>query len=45
MVALGGWIIIRADSKSQVRQCLGFCTADFESMLAMNQLNKNPNIV
>ena len=30
----------RADWKSQVRTCLGFCTADWP----MNQLNKNPNI-
>ena len=28
----------RADRKSQVRQCLGFCTADFCSPLPMNQL-------
>ena len=27
-------LLLRADRKSQVRQCLSFCTADFWSLLA-----------
>ena len=36
-------VLTRADKKSQVRQCLGFCAADFWYS-PMSQLNKNPNI-
>ena len=36
--------IIRADGKSQVRQCLGFCSADSWPTRTKNQLHKNPNI-
>ena len=36
--------IARADRKSQVRQCLGFCTADFGPHWPINQMNKNQNI-
>ena len=37
-------VLIRADRKSQVRQCLGFCTADFSPVWPMNQQKKNSNI-
>ena len=41
-------IISRADRKSQVRQCLGFCTADFCSLLAYEsaeqKTQKLPNL-
>ena len=37
-------IMRRADSKSQVRQCLGFVQLIFGPCWTMNQLNKNPNI-
>ena len=32
----------RADRKSQVRQCSGFCTADFLSSLAYQSAEQNP---
>ena len=35
-------ILIR---KSQVRQCLGFCSADSYATRTKNQLYRNPNIV
>lgn len=38
------WLVLRADSNSQVRKCFVFCTADFGLGLPMDQLNKNPNI-
>ena len=34
--------IIRADGKSQVRQCLGFCSADFWSSLAYKSAQQKP---
>ena len=37
-------VVTMAHRKSQVRQCLGFCPADFLSTWPMNQLNINPNI-
>ena len=33
-----------AHRKSQVRQCLGFSTADFGPRWLMNKLKTNPNI-
>ena len=46
------WVIVtsfqspssRADGKSQVRQCLGFCTADLWSSLAYESAEQKPNI-
>ena len=34
--------IIRADGKSQVRQCLGFCAADFLSLLTYESAEEKP---
>ena len=35
-------IMTRADRKSQVRQCLDFCTADFQSSLACESAEQKP---
>ena len=35
-------VLIRADGKSQVRQCLGLRTADFSSSLAYESADQNP---
>ena len=35
------WFLIRADRKSQVRKCFGFCTADFGSLLAYESAEQN----
>ena len=35
-------LLIRADRKSQVRQCLGFCTTDFWYSLAYESAEQKP---
>ena len=40
--AVGLLLVSRADRKSQVRQCLGFCTADFLSSLANESAEQKP---
>ena len=35
-------VLTRADRKSQVMQCLGFCTANFWSLLAYESAVQNP---
>ena len=39
-----GLLINRADRKSQFRQCLGFCTADFMSLLAYESAKQKPQL-
>ena len=36
--------ITRSDRKSQVRQCLGFCTADIWTLLAFESAKQKPKL-
>ena len=42
MIAIVESVIAIADMKSRVRQCLGFCTADFLSLLAYETGEQKP---